>query len=396
MVNIEEMMKRAQQASENASKQLNESMEKSRKIAEQNKADAEKAEAEKQLRKQEAEAQNAANQQRQVEILGQMFSPEFMAQMTDMEAMIQQKVNEKVEEVTALGLEGMMNQLLGEDMGVIAAALETLAMENEEDEETEPSDFDQALEEELYRVLDEKLAQIQSLPEPEPVLYTQDDPRWAKFGILLSGIISNLNDHQLDDMDVEEHIPVMEQQIASLVRRSWGIHGRSELLDTLRYLSQEGYTFRYQLFCDAVTAKVLTDEAEDEEEREALARAWRFAQHYKTQFSPSFMTGWDTGRAAMLTRWGCYLGWITEGEAIGMLRELSLRAAQELHSWREFAQSYLFGGLMWKLLCSDTSAECYLGFVADAAIDLLTGQAEDNEGQWRNCPWPARRYDFQA
>ena len=207
MIDIDEIMKRAQAASDRASQQLNENIEKGQKIAEQMKADVEKAKAERAARQQEAEAQAAeqmaANQQRQVEILGQMFSPETMAQMADTEALIQKMVDEKVSETAALGVEGMMDQLFGEDMGVIAAALETLTMEEGEDDDEDDRDLDLALEEELYRVLDEKLAQLETLPEPEPSLYSKDDTRWARFGILLSGIISNLNDHQLDRMDVE-------------------------------------------------------------------------------------------------------------------------------------------------------------------------------------------------
>ena len=82
MIDIEEMMKRAQEASEAASKQLNESIEKSKKISEQMQADAEKAEAERAARQLSADEQAMANQQRQGEILGQMFNPEIMAQMT--------------------------------------------------------------------------------------------------------------------------------------------------------------------------------------------------------------------------------------------------------------------------------------------------------------------------
>ena len=133
------------------------------------------------------------------------------------------------------------------------------------------------------------------------------------------------------------------------------------------------------------------DETMDEDDRASANRAWRFAQRYKNQYAPGFMAGWDIGRAAMLTRWGCYLGWITESEAIGILWDLSQKITEELHSWREFAQSYLFGGLMWKLLCGDSSAESYLGYLADAAADLLTGNAEQDSGQWRGCPWPAQR-----
>ena len=98
------------------------------------------------------------------------------------------------------------------------------------------------------------------------------------------------------------------------------------------------------------------DETMDEEDRASTSRAWRFAQRYKNQYAPGFMAGWDVGRAAMLTRWGCYLGWLTESEAVGILWDLSRKVTEELHSWREFAQSYLFGGLMWKLLCGDGSA----------------------------------------
>ena len=43
---------------------------------------------------------------------------------------------------------------------------------------------------------------------------------------------------------------------------------------------------------------------------------------------------------------------------------------------------------MWKLLCGDSAVESYLGYLTDAAIDLLTGKPEDNEGQWKECPWP--------
>lgn len=393
MFDMDELMKRAQEASDAASRQLQESMEKSRKIVEQQEAAVtKKAAKEPEERKngeEEDARQDAANQQRQVEILGQMFSPEIMEQMAATQEQIQAEVARQVGDCASLGVEGMMNQLFGEDIGAIAAAMETLAMEEEgEDNDEEERELDQELEQELYLVLEEKLAQLDALPEPEPVIYTKDDPRWGRFGILLSGIISTLNDHELDGMDVEEHIPVLEQRIVSLVRRSWGINGRGELLDTIRYLTQEGYVLRYEMYAQAQTPEELFEEDADEEERESVCRGWRFVQHFKDRRLPGFLLGWDVGRAAMLARWGCYLGWITEGEAVGILWELSQKAARGLHSWREFAQSYLFGGLMWKLICGDSAAESYLGYLADAAVDLLTGSIDEREGQWRECPWP--------
>ena len=295
-----------------------------------------------------AEALNASNE-RQVEILGQIFSADAMAQMAASEELLKKMVEEKVAEATASAEGNIMEQLFGEDMGVLAAALEML--------DTEDAD--------------------------------EDGPAFSLE--MEAGIVSDLNDHDLSGMDVEEHIPVMEQKIVSIVRRSWGINGRSELLDMIRYLAQDGYIMRYQLYAEASSPEELMDETMDEDDCESTRRAWRFAQRYKNHYSPDFMAGWDTGRAAMLTRWGCYLGWITENEAVGILWDLSHRAAEKLHSWREFAESYLFGGLMWKLLCGDSSAGSYLGYIANAATNLLIGKTEDNSGQWRDCPWPARR-----
>ena len=387
MLDIDEILKQARQAKEQALASVKETMEKNEERI--SKIQVSSSEKDTATSADEVEEQIAANTQRQVEILGQIFRPDSMAQMAANEELLQKMVNDKAAEAASAAAGGLMEQLFGEDMGILAAALETLEMEDADDEEERS--FDLELEESLYITLEEAMARIEAMPEPESLPYQKEDGKWKRFGILLSGILSTLNSHDLDDMDVEEHIPVMEQKIVSLVRRSWGIDGRSDLLDMIRYLAQEGYILRYQLYSEAPSPEELMDETMDEDDRESVCRAWRFAQRYKAQYAPGFMAGWDIGRAAMLTRWGCYLGWITESEAVGILWDLSQKVVEELHSWREFAQSYLFGGLMWKLLCGDSSAGSYLGYLADAATDLLTGKAEQDSGQWRDCPWPAQR-----
>lgn len=387
MLDLNEIRKRAQQASERAADSMKKTFEKSEELV--RKIQVPGAEKEDSVSAAEAEAQINANTERQVQILGQIFGADSMAQMVVNEEQLQKMVQEQIDAAAAAATENIMEQMFGEDMGVLAAALEMLEMEDAGEEEART--FDLELEESLYTTLEETMARLEAMPEPEPIPYQKHDAKWERFGILLSGIVSTLNDHDLHGMDVEEHIPVMEQKVASLVRSSWGIHGRSDLLDMIRYLTQEGYILRYQLYSEASSPEELMDETMDEDDRESARRAWRFAQRYKSQYAPGFMAGWDVGRAAMLTRWGCYLGWITESEAVGILWELSQKVVKELHSWREFAQSYLFGGLMWKLLCGDGTAGSYLGCLADAAADLLTGTAGQDEGQWRECPWPAQR-----
>ncbi len=384
-MDINEIMNRAKAAQAQALASLHETEEKAEALA--SASSPEPAAPPEEAAAREAE-QMAANAQRQVEILGQVFDGQTMAQMAANEEQLQRMMEQRVAEAAAASTEAVMNQLFGEDMGVLAAALETLAMND--DCEGEDLDEEEETDDALYTLLDETMARLEALPEPEPVEYGRDPALWGRFGILLSGIVSTLNDHSLDGLDVEEHIPVLEQQVLSVVRRSWGIDGRGGLLETLRYLSQGGYTERYRFYCEAETPEELMTGDEDEDDREGVIRAWAFAQHYKGRYSPAFMAGWDVGRAAMLARWGSYLGWITPEEAQGILWDLAQRAAQDLGGWREFAQSYLFGGLMWKLLCNSPAAG-YLGYLADAATALLVGKADGSGGQWRDFAWPARR-----
>ena len=287
MFDINEIRKRAQQASEQAADKMKEIVGKSEELISQ--IEVPSSEKKSSLSAAETEEQIDANTKRQVEILGQILGSENMAQMAANEELLQKMVNDKVAEAAASTAETFMEQLLGEDMGVIAAALEMLEMEDADDEE-EPA-FDLELEEYLYTTLEETMSRLEAMPEPEPISYQKDDTKWGRFGILLSGIISRLNDHNLCGMDVEEHISVMEQKILSLVRRSWGIDGRSDLLDMIRYLAQEGYILRYQLYSEAASPEELMDETMDEDDRESTSRAWRFAQRYKCWYTPGFMAG---------------------------------------------------------------------------------------------------------
>ena len=143
-----------------------------------------------------------------------------MLQMAANEDLLQKMVQEQVDAAAASATGNIMEQMFGEDMGVLAAALEML--ETEDAGDAEELTFDLELEERLYTTLEEAMARLEAMPEPEPVPYRKNDAKWERFGILLSGIISTLNDHDLHGMDVEEHVPVMEQKIVSLVRRSWG------------------------------------------------------------------------------------------------------------------------------------------------------------------------------
>ena len=205
MVDINEIRKRAQQASERAAESMRKTFEKSEELVQ--KIEVPSSEKGEPASAAEAEAQINANTGRQVEILGQIFGADSMAQIAANEELLQKMVQEQVDAAAASATGNIMEQMFGEDMGVLAAALEML--ETEDAGDAEELTFDLELEERLYTTLEEAMARLEAMPEPEPVPYRKNDAKWERFGILLSGILSTLNDHSLQDMDVEEHIPVM-------------------------------------------------------------------------------------------------------------------------------------------------------------------------------------------
>lgn len=385
-----EAVRRAKEAAERATRQMNESIASAQEAV--RRQEDHMAKQKEQTAEREAEEQQS-NVQRQVEIMGQLFGGQEAEQATAAQEQLQAAIEEQVAHYASMEAQQMMNQLFGEDMAMLTAAMETLHMdgaETDEDNEMagewEEDEIDEADLPALFDWLEKKMEEVASLPEAAPIPYGEDKAAWGTFGILLSGIVSHLNNHELSGMEVEEHLPVLEQQIASVVRRSWGVNGREDLLDTLRYLTQEGYIARYAAFQDAPSAEALFADDMDEEEQENIHRGWLFVQHFKDTFSPGFLLGWDLGRAAMLTRWGFYLGWLTRAEAVGILNDLSRAVSHQMDGWREFGQSYQFGGMFWKLLCGTYDCQSYLGSVTRAITELLTDS--DMGGEWKNCPWP--------
>ena len=164
MLDIDEIRKRAQQASERAADSMKKTFEKSEELVQ--KIEISSAEKEASISAAEAEEQINASTERQVEILGQIFGADGMAQMAANEELLQKMVDAKVAEATASTAEDLMGQLFGEDMGVLAAALEMLEAEDAGEEEEPVFDFE--LEQNLYTTLEEAMARLEALPEPEP------------------------------------------------------------------------------------------------------------------------------------------------------------------------------------------------------------------------------------
>lgn len=323
----------------------------------------------------------AANEQRQREVLSQMMGEEFARQTAAMQEMVSQEVQRQAASAAAQLQQDALSALFGDDAALFSAALDTLAQtEDGEDDEEEEQELPP---EALYDYLESKLGEIDALEEPQPKAYNIP-ALWERFCIALSGIISTVNDHKLDELDVEERVPLFVQQITSLIRNSWGISGREDLIETLLYLSRAGYRARFAAYAEAASPEELFGNDIAQEDREGIVRGHAFVQHFKDKYGADFLLGWDIGRAAMITRWGYFVGWLTQAEAEQLLSDMGQVAANGLSGWREFARSYLFGGAFWKEVCAAYDGKSYLDTLTDAVRKLLS---DGPEGAWTHTPW---------
>ena len=323
----------------------------------------------------------AANEQRQREVLSQMMGEEFARQTAAMQEMVSQEVQRQAASAAAQLQQDALGALFGDDAALLSAAMDTLA-QTEDDEDTEEEEQELSPEA-LYDYLERKLGEIDALEEPQPQAYNIP-ALWERFCIALSGIISTVNDHKLDELDVEERVPLFVQQITSLIRNSWGISGREDLIETLLYLSRAGYRARFAAYAEAASPEELFGDDTAEEDREGIVRGHAFVQHFKDKYGADFLLGWDIGRAAMITRWGYFVGWLTQAEAEQLLSDMGQVAANGLSGWREFARSYLFGGAFWKEVCAAYDGKSYLDTLTDAVRKLLS---DGPEGAWTHTPW---------
>ena len=109
MLDLNEIRKRAQQASERAADSMKKTFEKSEELVQ--KIQVPGAEKEDSVSAAEAEAQLNANTERQVQILGQIFGADSMAQMAANEEQLQKMVQEQIDAAAAAATENIMEHM---------------------------------------------------------------------------------------------------------------------------------------------------------------------------------------------------------------------------------------------------------------------------------------------
>ena len=239
----------------------------------------------------------------------------------------------------------------------------------------EPSDFG-------YEDIVGIISSLERLGEREPKPANIEGMR--RFEVLLTGMVSTLNGHSLDGLDVGPRDAVTNDMVRTILE-DWNVGSRDDLVGVLENLMEGGSTMDYannlRVIDGGGSAQDLLTDGMGRDEIIMSNSRYLFTEMYLGQYGPTMLRGWDLGRAANVTRWGYHMGYINEDEAWGFLDRIADGCMEAFDSWTSFAQSYLFGSMFWN--CPWGPEDCHekASFLMLATEHLLT------KGEWRFFPW---------
>ena len=182
---------------------------------------------------------------------------------------------------------------------------------------------------------------------------------------------------------------VEDDMVRSILEQYWGVEDRDGLIDTLRYLMTGGHAKDYMEALEVISASGsaadLHTEDMDEDDIAVCDSRFEFTKAYAGQIGPMMLRGWDLGRAANVTRWGYFVGYISEQEAWDILDQIADGCLSAFDSWTSYAQSYIFGSMYWK--CPFGPEACY----ENAAGLMFAVEYLLTEGPWKDFAWPSGR-----
>ena len=226
-----------------------------------------------------------------------------------------------------------------------------------------------------------------SLPEGNKIKVKNGDEYIEKFEIMLSGILSYINGHDNDTLDVEEHNEFFHDRINYILTEFWGIENKDDVYNTIAWLLNEGHTDEYLGYADADTVDELINEDMDEEEIEIVKNGFEFTKYFKDKLPENIMLGWDYGRAAAIVRWSYFMNYISEEEAWEILDKIAGVMIGTFNSWKEFGISYIVGGLFWTYRKDPSETYSRYYETVEALEGLLTETGEEEDREWLRNPW---------
>lgn len=222
---------------------------------------------------------------------------------------------------------------------------------------------------------------------PESTLSNKE--QWA---IACGADIAFANEHYLNDLTTG----ITKHEWIKLLAHFWEIGSKSQALDTINWLFNEGHRMQFDIYWQAMN--IISDEETIEflwknlvkdknEEISALHRlrclrqgldVFKYFNLFDSDVIPSMLI-WDYGKIINLTR-GCYdAEYFSREEALDYIMRCAEPIRKTYNSWRQLSISYQFARYFWRGIDEEIFKKLLAG------MHLLLTQS--------NSPWVKLKWD---
>lgn len=153
--------------------------------------------------------------------------------------------------------------------------------------------------------------------------------------------LAYLNNQDLDSLD-----PGYFSSARSVLKNSWGITNKQELLEKIEDLESYGHAGAYKaiLAIENLHPNLSVIEIAQKECLSPLeiVRLF-FVRDMKDKIGEQGLEAWDKGRSLMLFRWALSAGYIDEEEAFEKMEPIVAKLIMNYSSWEDFISHYIAG-----------------------------------------------------
>lgn len=175
-------------------------------------------------------------------------------------------------------------------------------------------------------------------------------------------------------MDREEH------RLALI--RDWSIDSSTTLIETLHWLLHEGHGKLFNEHRSFITTLSLTDQDayldSIRSDQESYNR-FKMVKDYHHKLPHAGIKAWDWGRYIFICQKGVFLQYISQAEALQLMRQVAILTQQAYSSWLDYSAGYFIGRQFWLNQLSGDKADELAGMVRQLLVD--------KHGPWRTQDW---------
>lgn len=197
----------------------------------------------------------------------------------------------------------------------------------------------------------------QAAPEDDksriPLVNPQDsNPTRSQklYALALSAYYTEYNKGSHYDLGVNARTPENTEKILSGLARGWSIFNRNDLLDSLGWLETGGHRAGFNEivhWLDDADPEARAQNLHLADADEKTSNRVAFVMSHKDALNGKSIDAWDFARYVNLCRWGYHTGFLTEGEAWGLIMPIARDIQTTYASWDEYGRAFLVGREFW-------------------------------------------------